>query len=138
MAIERFEITLGSPKGFTKKGDSGNELTRYFCPDCGSPLFTSSPRHPDFVYVKAGAFDDPTLVHPAHQSWTRSSVPCATRPQRGGVGFSRGLEDLRSVSGETHESKLLRQWRKFFRLALDDCRLDVNNMRLVSRWWRRS
>jgi hypothetical protein len=25
MAIERFEITLGSPKGFTKKGDSGNE-----------------------------------------------------------------------------------------------------------------
>jgi len=33
---------LGSPKGFTKKGDSGNELTRHFCPDCGSPLFTLS------------------------------------------------------------------------------------------------
>jgi hypothetical protein len=78
MGIEHFEITTGSPKGFTKRGDSGNELTRHFCPDCGSPLFTTSPRHPDLVYVKAGALDDPMLVKPAYQSWTRSSVPWAT------------------------------------------------------------
>jgi hypothetical protein len=77
MEVEHFETIRGSPKGFTKKGDSGNELTRHFCPECGSPLFTSSPRHPDLVYVKAGVFDDPTLVQPAYQSWTRSSVPWA-------------------------------------------------------------
>ena len=77
MEIKDFKITTGSPKGFTKSGDSGNELTRHFCPDCGSPLFTSSPCHPDLVYVKAGAFDDPMIVQPAHQSWTRSSVPWA-------------------------------------------------------------
>jgi hypothetical protein len=74
----QFVITAGSPKGFTKKGESGNELTRHFCPDCGSPLFTSSPRHPGRVYVKGGAFDDPALIKPAYQSWTRSSVPWAT------------------------------------------------------------
>jgi hypothetical protein len=80
VGVERsdFEITAGSPKGFTKTGDSGNELTRHFCPDCGSPLFTSSPGHPDRVYVKAGAFDDPALIQPAYQSWTRSSAPWAT------------------------------------------------------------
>jgi hypothetical protein len=77
MEIKDFKITTGSPKGFTKSGASGNELTRHFCPDCGSPLFTSSPCHPDLVYVKAGAFDDPMIVQPAHQSWTRSSVPWA-------------------------------------------------------------
>jgi hypothetical protein len=77
VARARFEITAGVPKGFTKQGDTGNELTRHFCSDCGSPLFTSSPRHPDRVYVKAGAFDDPALIQPAYQSWTRSSVSWA-------------------------------------------------------------
>ena len=70
-----FRIVSGAPKGFTKRGDSGNELTRHFCPDCGSPLFTSSPRHPESVYVKAGSFDDPSVVHPALQIWVASSVP---------------------------------------------------------------
>ena len=73
-----FAITAGSPRGFAKQADSGMELTRHFCPDCGSPLFTSSPRHPDRVYVKAGAFDDPKFIEPAYQSWTRSSVSWAT------------------------------------------------------------
>jgi hypothetical protein len=88
MEIEQFEIATGSPKGFTKKGDSGNELTRHFCQNCGSPPFTCSPRHPDLVYVKAGAFDDPTLVQPAHQSWTRSSVPWG-----GDQGWTAKLRD---------------------------------------------
>jgi hypothetical protein len=34
--------------------------------------------HPDRLYVKAGAFDDPTLIQPSYQSWTRSSVSWAT------------------------------------------------------------
>jgi hypothetical protein len=75
---KHFEITEGLPIGFTKKSDCGHELTRHFCRDCGSPLFTTSPRHLDRVYVKAGAFDDPTLIEPAFQSWTCSSVPWAT------------------------------------------------------------
>jgi hypothetical protein len=31
-----FRIIAGSPRGFTKKADSSNFLTRYFCPECGS------------------------------------------------------------------------------------------------------
>ncbi len=71
----RFRITKGLPRGFTKAGDSGRELTRHFCPDCGSPLFTSAPKHPDVVYVKAGVLDDPGLVQPTHQNWVASAVP---------------------------------------------------------------
>lgn len=80
VAVERrhFEILAGCPQGFTKTAASGNELTRHFCADCGSPLFTSSPRHAEMFYVKAGALDDPTLVKPTYQSWTRSAVPWAT------------------------------------------------------------
>jgi hypothetical protein len=71
----KFRITSGTPSGFTKRGDSGRELTRHFCPDCGSPLFTSAPKHPDLVYVKAGILDDPSVVQPTHQNWVVSAVP---------------------------------------------------------------
>jgi hypothetical protein len=74
----RFRVLSGSPKGFTKMGDSGNYLTRYFCSECGSPLCTSSPRHPDIFYVKAGCLDDASLVRLTHQNWTKSMVAWAT------------------------------------------------------------
>lgn len=85
----QFRITSGNPNGYTKRGDSGSELTRHFCGDCGSPLFTSSPRHPDYVYAKAGCLDDPTIVRPAHQSWTASAVPWARIDQEL-QGFTKG------------------------------------------------
>lgn len=69
-----FEIVSGTRKGFTKRADSGNELTRYFCADCGSPLYTASPLQPDAVFIKAGAFDDPAVVKPSHQHWHGSAV----------------------------------------------------------------
>jgi len=70
-----FRVVHGNPKGFTKTADSGNRLTRYFCPECGSPIYTASERHPDTYYLKAGCLDDPGLVRPTHQSWTKSRVP---------------------------------------------------------------
>ncbi|MSP47831.1 MAG: GFA family protein [Alphaproteobacteria bacterium] len=72
-----FRIVQGSPKEFNKAADSGNYLSRHFCSDCGSPLYTSSPRHPESLYVKAGSFDDPAVVRPAYQSWLSSKVPWA-------------------------------------------------------------
>ena len=73
-----FLIIAGSPRGFTKQADSGNPLTRYFCPACGSPLYTVSPVHPDVLYVKAGTLDDPRLVQPRRQNWMRSRVSWTT------------------------------------------------------------
>jgi len=72
--VKGFEIVSGQTRSFTKHGDSGNELTRHFCPQCGSPVYTSSPAHPQHIYVKAGTLDDASLVAPARQSWTASSV----------------------------------------------------------------
>jgi hypothetical protein len=86
-----FRITGGQPRGFTKRADSGNELTRHFCPECGSPIYTSSPKHPEIVYAKAGSLDDPSLVVPTHQSWTASAVPWS-RIERGLESFSRGRQ----------------------------------------------
>lgn len=74
---KHFSIMCGAPKGFAKMSDSGTELTRHFCAECGSPLFTSSPSAPEWLYVKAGAFDDPSLIVPAYQCWTSSAVAWA-------------------------------------------------------------
>lgn len=73
--IARFRITEGAPRGFTKTADSGNPLTRHFCGDCGSPIYTAAPRHPEHVYVKAGSLDDPALVRVEREAWTQSRVP---------------------------------------------------------------
>jgi hypothetical protein len=72
-----FRIVAGTPKGFTKQGDSGRPVTRYFCPDCGSPLYTQPPLHPDRVFIKAGSLDDASVVKPTRQAWTRSRVEWA-------------------------------------------------------------
>lgn len=75
-----FRVVSGRPKSFTKAGDSGRPVTRYFCADCGSPLYTLPPLHPELVFVKGGSFDDPSVVLPAQQSWTRSAVDWAQIP----------------------------------------------------------
>jgi hypothetical protein len=35
-----FRITRGTPKRFSVTADSGRTLHRFFCGDCGSPLFS--------------------------------------------------------------------------------------------------
>lgn len=77
VAAAGFRVVSGEPKCFTKNGDSGRPVTRCFCPDCGSPLYTLPPLHPELVFLKAGSFDDPAAVRPAQQSWTRSAVSWA-------------------------------------------------------------
>ena len=84
-----FRILSGTPKGYMKTADSGNELTRHVCGGSGSPIFTSSPTHPDMVYVKAGLFDDPSIVSPVYQSWMVSAVPWASILP-GLLGYARG------------------------------------------------
>lgn len=77
---QKFEIVSGKTKGFTKRADSGNKLTRHFCPECGSPIYTSSPTHSQHVYVKAGTLDHPDAVKPIYQSWVRSAVSWSNIP----------------------------------------------------------
>ncbi|BAY08961.1 GFA family protein [Calothrix sp. NIES-2098] len=86
-------IVAGKVKSYTKTGDSGNTITREFCPECGSPLFTRAPAKPQFVWLKAGSLDNPYLVKPMHQIWTDSAVPWAyIDPQL--PGFPRNRHNI--------------------------------------------
>ena len=55
-----FEITQGTPKRYDAKAESGRTLHRYFCGDCGSPIYSKrATEHNDLVVVRAGTLDDP-------------------------------------------------------------------------------
>ncbi len=46
----------GSPKDFARPADSGATLTRWFCPDCGTPLYAQSSRAPALALLSVGLF----------------------------------------------------------------------------------
>ena len=67
----------GRVKGYTTIADSGRKITREFCPNCGSPLFTRAEKCPDLVFLKAVCLDEPELIKPSCQTWTKCAVPWA-------------------------------------------------------------
>ena len=76
-SADKLRIVRGKVKGYTKKADSGRNITREFCPECGSPLFTRAEKLPGFVFIKAGSLDEPGLIKPSCQTWTQRAVQWA-------------------------------------------------------------
>lgn len=56
-----------------KVADSGNEITRQFCPQCGSHLFAKSSARPEFRVIRVGNLDDPSSVKPIMNIWADSA-----------------------------------------------------------------
>jgi hypothetical protein len=76
----KFRIMHGEPKTFSKIGDSGRAIERSFCSTCGSPLFTTAPHRPDYLWVKAGSLDRAEDIEVVDQIWTDSRVPWSVAP----------------------------------------------------------
>ncbi|PIE07173.1 MAG: hypothetical protein CSA74_08580 [Rhodobacterales bacterium] len=68
---DAFRVTRGAAKAYVAKGGSGKDVRRWFCPDCGTPLW-SEPADQPFYTVKLGAFDGQDLV-PAMHVFTASA-----------------------------------------------------------------
>lgn len=66
------EIT-GSPAAYTSAADSGNQVTRRFCPQCGCHLFADSTARAGFTVVRIGTLDDPSSVKPVANIWSASA-----------------------------------------------------------------
>ncbi len=66
------EIT-GTTALHIKTADSGNAVTRRFCPACGSQLFSDSTGRPGLTVVRLGTLDDPSASKPTANIWTASA-----------------------------------------------------------------
>jgi hypothetical protein len=74
---DALKITKGKPKDFTVTGDSGKHVTRRFCAECGTPLFSDVEANPAIWVVKAGSMDDPSWLKPNMVVYTASAQPWA-------------------------------------------------------------
>ena len=55
----------GAVKVFDRPANSGNIVSRAFCPECGSPLFSRNSAMPGMVFLRASCLDDPDQVKPS-------------------------------------------------------------------------
>lgn len=64
----------GDVKYYEVTGDSGDIISRGFCPNCGSRLF-SKRQKAEFMGIVAGSLDDPSQFQPVMDFYTASAQP---------------------------------------------------------------
>lgn len=69
---EAIEIS-GAPAAYQKAADSGNMVTRRFCPACGTQLFSDSTGRPGLTVVRLGTLDEPSAIRPTANIWSASA-----------------------------------------------------------------
>ena len=72
---EEFRITRGRPKEFITLSESGSHLTRFFCGDCGTPVYSSSDDDETHCEVSVGSLDEPEKFKPRTHIWMSESQP---------------------------------------------------------------
>jgi hypothetical protein len=76
--LSAFAITQGTPKRYDARADSGRTLYRYFCGDCGSPIYSQrATEHNNLVVVRAGLLDRKDGMKIKTHIWTKSAAPWA-------------------------------------------------------------
>ena len=68
-------FTAGKPRLYADTAASGNILNRYFCGDCGSPIYTQRAKVPEMMVLKVGTLDAPTDMKLVMNIWTKSARP---------------------------------------------------------------
>ncbi len=75
VSTDALAITQGEPTYYTSQSDSGETVSRGFCPECGSGIFSKLSANPDIVGLKAASLDDPSWFRPAVDIYTDSAQP---------------------------------------------------------------
>jgi hypothetical protein len=68
-----FRVTKGAPKIYVAKSDAGNDISRVFCGECGTPLYVQVSTRPDMVGLRVTTFDDPSFFKPEANIFTKSA-----------------------------------------------------------------
>ena len=65
----------GTTGSYQHLSDTGNTMTKYFCPTCGSQMFTSNTRTPDRRGVRVGVIDDASWFQATAYVYSCRSLP---------------------------------------------------------------
>ena len=72
---EDFRVTQGETKCFDVESERGFTVSRFFCPECGSPVYGRSAGFPGLFTVRAGGLDDPSGFEPEMMFYMSSAMP---------------------------------------------------------------
>ncbi len=71
----------GLPKAYDTLGNSGQPVSRRFCGQCGSPLFTEASIFAGMSFVKAASLDDSSWIESKLHIWCDSAQPWDKLPE---------------------------------------------------------
>ena len=73
----------GETRTYDDRGTSGQTVHRIFCPNCGSPVLTDTPRAEGqgIIFVKGGTLDDVSDLKPDTHYWVESAQPWMRFPE---------------------------------------------------------
>jgi hypothetical protein len=66
-------VLNGEVTTYVRVSDSGQSVTAYFCPKCGSPIYGELERFPDIVAIRPGTLDDTSWFNLERHTWTDSA-----------------------------------------------------------------
>jgi len=71
-----FKLTRGTPKVYIKTAESGNKRAHGFCPECGTPIYSTVPEaNPSTYGLRVGGIDQRAqFASPMRQIWCRSAL----------------------------------------------------------------
>ncbi len=73
MKNEDVKIT-GKVSKFDHKVETGNVLTKHFCPHCGSQMFGTNEARPTMIGLRAGSINEHEYVKPQFNVYTSSKL----------------------------------------------------------------
>ena len=79
---ELVAVSGAEPKFYRLTAGSGQTHDVYYCPDCGTRLWSRFEAVPgDTILLRAGTLDDPAAVTPDVHIYTRSKLPWVRLPE---------------------------------------------------------
>jgi hypothetical protein len=63
----------GRAKDYVHPADSGNLVARYFCPECGAPVYSTNTGFAGVLFLRASSLDDPAHFKPQMVVWASSA-----------------------------------------------------------------
>jgi hypothetical protein len=83
MLVKAADFSLSKNHLITRKTEKpdGSHSLRHYCADCLVRTHTTFSKRPNLTSVRPGTLDEPSLVSPTHQLWTKSAHPWALASQ---------------------------------------------------------
>lgn len=76
LALPDATVSISGPvTKYVSKGDSGHDVTRAFCPTCGSRIYTIAAAMPGVIMVQAGILNEAAAVVPGMSIFAASAAP---------------------------------------------------------------